>query len=79
MYLNYQLVPGFPITLRNGEERDCEYLASVFSEVWTGIPDKDRAAILARGYGCVTVDVRRKPETFCDSITIWLISAATWD
>ena len=60
MYLNYQLVPGFQIILRNGEERDCEYLASVFSEVWTGIPDQDRAAILSRGYGHITVDIQRK-------------------
>ena len=57
MYLNHQLVPGFPITLRYGEERDRDFLADIFTEVWGGIPELDRTAILARGYGCVTVDV----------------------
>jgi len=57
MYLNHPLVPRFQITLREGEERDREFLASVFTEVWEGIPEKDQTAILARGYGCVTVDV----------------------
>jgi hypothetical protein len=59
MYLNHQLVPGFQIVLRNGEERDREYLASVFTEVWAGIPEKDRAAILGRSYGRITVDVQK--------------------
>lgn len=59
MYLNYQFVPDFQIILRNGEERDCEYLASVFTEVWAGIPEKDRAAILARSYGRIMVDVQK--------------------
>ena len=59
MYLNYQLVPGSQIILRNGETRDCEYLASVFTEIWTGIPENDRAAILARSYGRVIIDVEK--------------------
>ena len=57
MYLNHQLVPGFPITLRYGEERDRDYLAEIFTEVWAEIPELDRTAILARGYGHITVDV----------------------
>ncbi len=57
MYLNHPLVPGFPLTLRCGEERDRDFLASVFTAVWTGIPDSDQTAILARGYGQITVDV----------------------
>ena len=51
MYLNHPLVPGFPLTLRYGEERDRVFLADVFAEVWAEIPESDRAAILARGYG----------------------------
>jgi len=60
MYLNHSLVPGFPLTLRYGEERDRALLADVFTEVWAEIPEGDRSAILARGYGCVTVDVLEK-------------------
>ena len=57
MYINHQLVPGFPITLRYGEERDRDFLTEVFTEVWEGVPELDRTAILARGYGRITVDV----------------------
>ena len=57
MYLNHPLVAGFPITLRSGEERDREFLASVFLEVWVGIPETDRSAILSRGYGQIAVDI----------------------
>ena len=57
MYLNHPLVPDFPVTLRSGEERDRDFLADVFTEVWAGIPETDRTAILARGYGRVIVDV----------------------
>lgn len=57
MYLNHRLVPDFPLTLRSGEERDRDFLAGVFTEVWAGIPEIDRTAILARGYGQITVDV----------------------
>jgi hypothetical protein len=57
MYLNHPLVPGFPLTLRYGEERDRDFLADVFTDVWEGIPEADRTAILTRGYGQVTVDV----------------------
>ena len=57
MYLNHPLVSGFPLTLRYGEERDRDYLAAIFSEVWAEIPEKDRSAILSRGYGHVAVDV----------------------
>ena len=57
MYLNHSLVPGFPLTLRDGEERDRDFLSDVFTDVWERIPEKDRAAILARGYGQVAVDV----------------------
>jgi hypothetical protein len=57
MYLNHPLVPGFPFTLRYGEERDREYLAAIFTEVWAEIPDGDRSAILSRGYGDIVVDV----------------------
>jgi hypothetical protein len=46
--------------LRYGEERDRDYLAVIFTEVWAGIPEKDRAAILSRGYGQIAVDVLRK-------------------
>ncbi len=60
MYLNHPLVPGCSITLRYGEERDCGYLTGVFAEVWARIPDKDRAAILSRGYGQIAVDVLGK-------------------
>jgi len=60
MYLNQPLVPDFPLTLRYGEERDRFFLADIFAEVWAGIPEADRTAILARGYGCVTVDVLEK-------------------
>ncbi len=68
MYLNHPLVPDFPITLRYGEERDRLFLAEVFAEVWAGIPEIEQAAILARGYGCVTVDVLEKHgfEGFAD-------------
>lgn len=62
MYLNHPLVPGFPFTLRYGEERDRAFLAEVFTEVWAEIPEADRAAILARGYGRVDVDVMEKQE-----------------
>jgi len=57
MYLNHQLVPGFPITLRYAEERDRDFLAEIFTEVWARIPETDRTAVLARGYGQITVDV----------------------
>jgi hypothetical protein len=57
MYLNHPLVPGFPLTLRYGEERDRDFLVDIFAEVWEGIPEDDRTAILTRGYGKVTVDV----------------------
>ena len=57
MYLNEPLVPGFPLTLRYGEERDRRFLSGVFTEVWEGIPDTERNAILTRGYGRITVDV----------------------
>ena len=63
MYLNHPLVPGFPLTLRTGEERDREFLAGVFAEVWADIPEIDRTAILARGYGNITVDVVAKDAT----------------
>jgi hypothetical protein len=57
MYLNHTLVPGFPLTLRYAEERDRDFLTEVFSEVWEGIPETDRNAILTRGYGHLTVDI----------------------
>jgi len=60
MYLNYPLVPDFPITLREGEDRDKEFLAAIFTEVWLNIPDLEQAAILARGYGRVNVDILEK-------------------
>ncbi len=60
MYLNHPLVSGFPLTLRYGEERDRLFLADIFAEVWAGIPETEQTAILARGYGCVTVDVLEK-------------------
>jgi hypothetical protein len=60
MYLNHPLVPGFPLTLRYGEERDRDYLATVFTEVWSEISDNDRTAILSRGYGDIVVDVLDK-------------------
>jgi hypothetical protein len=63
MYLNHPLVPGFPLTLREGEERDRDYLAGVFSEVWTIIPENEQTAILSRGYGQITVDVLDIPAT----------------
>jgi len=61
MYLNHPLVPGFPLTLRYGEERDRVFLADVFAEVWAVIPEIDRSAILTRGYGRVDVDVSERP------------------
>ena len=60
MYLNHPLVPGFALTLRYGEERDREYLATIFAEIWAEIPDNERAAILSRGYGDIVVDVLDK-------------------
>jgi hypothetical protein len=57
MYLNHTLVSGFPLTLRYGEERDRDYLADIFAEVWAEIPENDRSAILSRGYGRIVVDV----------------------
>ncbi|MEI8372749.1 MAG: hypothetical protein WCJ35_07935 [Planctomycetota bacterium] len=57
MYLNHELVTGFPLTLRYGEERDRDYLALIFTEVWGEIPEKNRLEILSRGYGHVAVDV----------------------
>jgi hypothetical protein len=57
MYLNHPLVPGFPIFLRRGQERDREFLTEAFIEVWAMVPEKDRAAILARGYGRIDVDI----------------------
>jgi hypothetical protein len=57
MYLNHPLVPDSPITLRYGEERDGNFLAKIFTEVWEEIPQLDRSAILARGYGDIQVDV----------------------
>ena len=48
MNLHHQLVPGCPITLRYGEERDRDFLAGIFTEVWATIPDEDKAAILSR-------------------------------
>ena len=57
MYLNHPLVGDFPITLRYAEERDRDFLTAIFAEVWTEIPQKDRTAILARGYGRIDVDV----------------------
>ena len=62
MYLNHPLVPDSPITLRYGEERDRDYLAGIFSEVWKVIPAHDQAAILKRGYGHVVVDVLSKRD-----------------
>jgi hypothetical protein len=64
MYLNHPLVPDFPITLRYGEERDCEYLAGIFSEVWKAIPSHDQSEILKRGYGRVVVDVLSKRDFY---------------
>jgi hypothetical protein len=61
MYLNHPLLPGVAITLRYGEERDREFLAGVFAEVWEEIPQIDRSAILARGYGQIAVDVLDMP------------------
>ena len=43
-----------------GEERDREYLATIFAEIWAEIPDNERAAILSRGYGDIVVDVLDK-------------------
>ena len=60
MYLNHPLVPGFALTLRYGEERDREYLSTVFSEIWAEIRNNERAAILSRGYGNIVVDVLDK-------------------
>ncbi len=57
MYLNHTLVPGYPITLRYGEERDRDYLGTIFAEVWAEVPENDRTAILSRGYGHIVVDV----------------------
>ena len=57
MYLNHPLVPGVPLSLRYGEERDREFLAEVFTHVWKGIPEIDQAAILTRGYGRIDVDI----------------------
>ena len=40
------------------EERDRDFLAGVFSEVWATIPEEDKTAILSRGFGQgITVDV----------------------
>ena len=61
MNRRYQLVADCPITLRNGaEERDREFLAGIFTEVWATIPDEDKAAIRAQAYGRpdgITIDV----------------------
>ncbi len=57
MYLNHPLVPGFPLTLRYGEERDRDFLADIVAQVWAGIPEDEQTAILARGYGRIDIDV----------------------
>ena len=57
MYLNYPLVPNFPITLRYGEERDRDYLAGIFRELWAKIPAYDQESLLTRGYGQIDVDI----------------------
>ncbi len=57
MYLNHPLVSGFPLTLRQGDERDREYVSAVFAEVWAEIPESDRVAILSRGYGSLAIDI----------------------
>ena len=58
MNLRHQVAPDCPITLRSGEERDRDFLAGIFSEVWATIPDEDKAAILSRGFDIgIIVDV----------------------
>ncbi len=56
MLLKHPLVPGF-VSLRHGEERDRQYLAGIFSEVWAAIPAADQWEIRLRGAGKLVVDV----------------------
>jgi len=58
MNLRHRVATDCPITLRSGEERDRDFLAGIFTDVWAAIPEEDKTAILSRGFGQgITVDV----------------------